>query len=200
MSLVLGLTGGIASGKSTVSRYFKSLEVPIVDADLIAREVMKAGSPTVSTIRKQFGDDVILDNGEIDRKRLGKIIFASSEKREQLNSIVQATIRTEILNQKNKLVAEKYPLVVLDVPLLYEESFEQAVDLVMVVYVDVEIQKERLLKRNPELSEIEAENRIQSQMPLDKKAALADVVIDNNGAIEETIKQVNNWVERAIGG
>lgn len=200
MSLVLGLTGGIASGKSTVSRYFKSLEVPIVDADLIAREVMKAGSPTVSTIRKQFGDEVILDNGEIDRKRLGKIIFASSEKREQLNSIVQATIRTEILNQKNKLVAEKYPLVVLDVPLLYEESFEQAVDLVMVVYVDVEIQKERLLKRNPELLEIEAENRIQSQMPLDKKAALADVVIDNNGAIEETIKQVNNWVERAIGG
>lgn len=196
MTRVLGLTGGIASGKTTVSDYFKALNIPVVDADIIAREVMKAGEPTVLEIEKQFGAEVIQENGEINRKRLGEIIFASSKKREQLNQIVQGVIRENILKEKNALIEEKYPLIVLDLPLLYEEVYEKEVDEVMVVSVDSETQCDRLLKRNPQLSRDEATDRIRSQMPLSLKAKRADILIDNNGTVEDTLKQVDRWLAK----
>lgn len=196
MTRVLGLTGGIASGKTTVSDYFKALNIPVVDADIIAREVMKAGEPTVLEIEKQFGAEVIQENGEINRKRLGEIIFASSKKREQLNQIVQGVIRENILKEKNALIKEKYPLIVLDLPLLYEEAYEKEVDEVMVVSVGSETQCDRLLKRNPQLSRDEATDRIRSQMPLSLKAKRADILIDNNGTVEDTLKQVDRWLAK----
>lgn len=195
MTKILGLTGGIASGKSTVSAYLDSLNLPIIDADLIAREVMKPGSPAISEIREQFGADMLLANGELDRKKLGDIIFASPEKRNQLNDIVQGRIRAEIKRQLAECEKNNPPLIILDIPLLYEEEYENQVDEIMVVYVDVDIQKARLRNRNKELTEEEALNRILSQMPLIEKAELADILIDNNGTIENTLNQVNNWLK-----
>src|SRR5690625_3502809 len=155
MTKILGLTGGIASGKSTVSKYFASLNIPIIDADLVAREVMRAGSPAVKDIREEFGEEVLLENGEINREYLGELVFTDPEKRKQLNEIVQGRIRTEIADQTKALLEKNPPLIILDIPLLYEETYETEVDEVMVVYVDADVQKERLLKRNTDLTEEE---------------------------------------------
>lgn len=198
MSKILGLTGGIASGKSTVSNYFKAHHIPVVDADKIANDIMAAGQPVVEDIRKYFGPEYILENGEVDRALLGKIVFASPEKLSLLNDLVQDEIRKEIKKQAEALLKENYPLIVLDVPLLYEGRYEPHLDEIMVIYVDKETQKERLLKRNPELTEEDALNRIQSQMPLEQKAKRADILIDNNGTINETIKQVEEWLHKTF--
>lgn len=195
MTKILGLTGGIASGKSTVSKYFASLNIPIIDADLVAREVMRAGSPAVKDIREQFGEEVLLENGEINREYLGELVFTYPEKRKQLNEIVQGRIRTEIADQTKALLEKNPPLIILDIPLLYEETYETEVDEVMVVYVDADVQKERLLKRNTDLTEEDASNRILSQIPLAEKAKLADILIDNNGTIEQTLAQVRDWLQ-----
>jgi len=195
MTKILGLTGGIASGKSTVSKYFASLNIPIIDADLVAREVMRAGSPAVKDIREQFGEEVLLENGEINREYLGEMVFTYTKKRKQLNEIVQGRIRTEIADQTKALLEKNPPLIILDIPLLYEETYETEVDEVMVVYVDADVQKERLLKRNTDLTEEDALNRILSQIPLAEKAKLADVLIDNNGTIEQTLAQVRDWLK-----
>lgn len=194
MTKVLGLTGGIASGKSTVSNYLDDLDIPIVDADRVARDVMRAGTSTVEKVAEQFGEEVLQENGEIDREYLGNLIFTYPEKRKQLNDIVHSEIRGVILAVKEKMLEKEPPLIVLDIPLLYEADYENEVDEVMVVYVDSATQKERLLKRNPDLSESEALNRIYSQKPLEDKEKLADVLVDNNGTIKQTIKQVDNWL------
>lgn len=198
MTKLLGLTGGIASGKSTVSKYFASLNIPIIDADLIAREVMRAGSPAVATIQEQFGEEVISADGEINRGYLGELIFTYPEKREQLNGIVQGIIRAEIERQVDNFLEKSPPLIILDLPLLYEENYQTEVDEVMVVYVDADVQKERLMKRNSELTEEDAIKRILSQIPLSEKAKLADILIDNNGTIEHTIDQVKLWLKAAV--
>jgi len=198
MTKTIGLTGGIASGKSTVSDYIKEKNIPIVDADTVARKVMQAGEPTVAAICDEFGPEYILENGEINRDLLGETIFTYPEKRKQLDNIVQGVIYEEIMRQKEALVAEGHPVILLDIPLLYENEYETEIDEVLVVYVDSATQKERLLKRNPELTEEEALNRIYSQIPLEDKAKRADVLIDNNGTIKQTLKQVDRWLETAF--
>lgn len=198
MTKILGLTGGIASGKSTVSEYIKSYGVPVVDADLVARDVMKAGAPAVLEIRDQFGEEVLLENGEINREYLGRLVFNSFEKRNQLNAIVQDRIREALEKEIAKHLKKEPPLLVLDIPLLYEEGYEDEVDEVMVVYVDPDVQKERLLNRDENLSETDALNRMYSQMPLSEKTKLADVVINNNGTVNETLSQVRDWLEENV--
>lgn len=195
MTKILGLTGGIASGKSTVSNYLRALAVPIIDADLVSREVMRKGTPTVEKVVAQFGEEVLLEDGEINRKYLGDLIFTYPEKRKQLDAIVHGEIKKVMLAEKEALLKEGHALILMDVPLLFEADYEDEVDEVMVVYVDSATQKERLLKRNPELTEEEALNRIYSQMPLEDKAKQADVLVDNNGTVEHTIQQVENWLE-----
>lgn len=195
MTKVLGLTGGIASGKSTVSNVFKEQNIPVIDADIVAREVTQAGEPAVEEIRQAFGEEVIQENGEIDRNKLGALVFESDEKRDILNEIVHGDIGQRIRKQRQQLIDEGHELIVLDIPLLFEAGYEEVVDEVMVVYVDKETQKERLLNRDPHLSEEDAVNRMQSQMPLEEKAARADILIQNNGTIEETVQQVENWLE-----
>lgn len=194
LTKILGLTGGIASGKSTVSQYFKSLNIPLIDADKVAHDVMQAGEPVVLEIAKTFGDDYILANGEIDRAKLGDLVFKDSDKRKQLDKIVQGEIRKEINRLKELALEDNPELIVLDIPLLFEAGYDKSVDLVMVVYVDGATQKERLMKRNTELEEADAKNRIKSQMSLEMKADKAAIVIDNTGTIDETIDQIKKWV------
>lgn len=198
MTKVLGLTGGIASGKSTVSNYFKEQNIPVVDADLVAREVMRAGQPVVAKVEDYFGDEVIQADGEIDREKLGQIVFGDADKRKQLDRIVRDEIAKKIKRESDELKAANHPLIVLDIPLLIEGNYHDEVDKIMVIYVDEATQKERLMNRNTELSEEDAQNRIDAQMPLDQKTKQADVLIDNNGTIEETLKQVGDWLETAL--
>lgn len=195
MTKILGLTGGIASGKTTVSNYLRSLNIPLIDADLLARKVMRAGQPAVAEIVEVFGKGVLLANGEINRQELGRIVFESEDKRKELNRIVQYKIREEIQNEIETYLKDEPTLIVLDIPLLYEENYEREVDEVMVVYVDSDTQKDRLLKRDKDLSEVDAINRINSQMALSEKAKRADVVIDNNGSVESSIEQVSEWLQ-----
>jgi dephospho-CoA kinase len=196
MTFLLGLTGGIASGKSTVSDYFKGKGIPVIDADLVAYEVMDAGQPAVAEIEKTFGSDVILSNGDVNRLKLGRIVFGDDKKRHQLNGIVHPAIVKKMQEDKDRLMAENHPLLVFDIPLLYEGKSENNVDQVMVVYVDEETQLERLLARNSELTKEDALNRINAQMSLEEKAKRADVLIDNRGTRQATFQQVENWLHK----
>lgn len=195
MSFILGLTGGISSGKSTVSDYIKHFNIPVIDADLVSREVVERGTEGLKEITHSFGQQILNEDGELNRQKLGHIIFSDQKKRKLLNHILHPRIRECIISQKEKLIKENKPLIVLDVPLLFEASYESEVDAVMVVYVDRNIQMQRLTERN-NYSPKEAENRINAQMDLEKKKQLADIVIDNSGTIDETYGQVYSWLSR----
>lgn len=189
MSLVIGLTGGIASGKSTVSAMFEQLNIPVIDADKIAREVVLPGEETYHQIVETFGDTILLEDGTLNRQKLGAIIFANEEKRKQLNALIHPVIRQRMLSQRNKYIAAKEKCIVLDIPLLFESKLTHFVEKIIVVYVDEATQLERLITRDC-LSKREAKQRIDAQLSLEEKANLADVVIDNNGTIEQTKGQL----------
>jgi dephospho-CoA kinase len=196
MSLVIGLTGGIASGKSTVSNMLKEMAIPVIDADVEARLAVEKGEPAYQKIIAEFGDDILLPSGEIDRVKLGSIIFHNAEKRQLLNGIVHPEVRKRMNNQVEADRVRGEQVIVLDIPLLFESKLTHMVEKTILVYVDRDIQLKRLMERNA-LSLEDAEARIKSQMPLSDKVPLADAVINNNGAIEDTKKQVievlNAW-------
>jgi len=186
----IGLTGSIASGKSTVSKMLKEKGFPIVDADEIARLVVEPGTSVIEEISRVFGEDVLHDDGSLNRERLGSIIFSQQSERDKLNAIIHPAIRSEMLKQREQWHSVGEKVVVLDIPLLFESKLEHFVDKIIVVSVTPEIQKERLIIRN-NLSELEASNRIESQLPVKLKEAGADAVIYNNGSIEETEAQLD---------
>lgn len=193
MTFMLGLTGGIATGKSTVSRYLQEKGIPVVDADLGARTVVEIGTPGLRSIEEAFGMEMLREDGSLDRQRLGKLIFADEEKRHLLNSLLHEQIRNWIMVETKKRIAQGATLVVLDIPLLYEAGYEQICDAVMVVYVPEEIQEERLMRRNA-LSRAEARQRMASQLSIEEKRKRADVVIDNSGELAATYRQVDQWL------
>jgi dephospho-CoA kinase len=189
MSLVIGLTGGIASGKSTVSNMLKEMDITVIDADVEARLAVEKEEPAYQKIIAEFGDDILLDTEEIDRVKLGSIIFHNAEKRQLLNGIVHPEVRKRMNNQVEAARARGEQVIVLDIPLLFESKLTHMVEKTILVYVDRDIQLNRLMERN-DLSLEDAEARISSQMPLSDKVALADAVINNNGSISETKKQL----------
>jgi dephospho-CoA kinase len=191
MSLVIGLTGGIASGKSTVSTMFKEMNIPVVDADVEARLAVMKGEAAYFQIIDTFGKDILLEDGEIDRQKLGSIIFHQEEKRKLLNEIVHPEVRKRMMGQVEEAQLNGEEVIVLDIPLLFESKLTYMAEKTILVYVDYDIQLERLMKRNSLLID-DAKARIQSQMPLNEKMKLADAVINNNGSIEETKKQLIN--------
>lgn len=195
---VIGLTGGIASGKSTVSRHLAKLGAIILDADQIAREIVAPGKPALQEIVKEFGEDVLLPDGSLDRSRLGKLVFADKAKRDRLNQITHPKIFAEIRERIAKL-RESYDclhrVVVIDAPLLIEAGFVPLVESVWLVAVDEETQIKRLMERDG-YSREEAEARLKSQMPLEQKLAYADHIIQNTGTVEETIARVNELWNR----
>ena len=187
MTMIIGLTGGIATGKSTVAQMFIDSEIPLIDADTIAHEVMERGTPVHQQIVDTFGDDVLMSTGHIHRPRLAEMVFNDAVKREKLNKIVHPAVLEEIEYLLSKM-DDDVPLVVLDVPLLFEAKVNRRCDRVIVVSTDTDIQLERLMKRD-DLSEHDALKRIASQMPLEEKVALADYVIDNSHSVIDTKKQ-----------
>ncbi len=194
MTVVIGLTGGIASGKSTVSKMFQGFHIPVIDADIIAREVVEPGKEAYNEIVKAFGKEVLEENGELNRPKLGGIVFHNEEKRLLLNGIVHPAVRKEMNAQKDQYIRGNAQAVVLDIPLLFESKLTSLVDRILLVYVDNETQITRLMERN-NFTEEEAKARIASQMPLQEKIALADKVMNNNGTIEETKAQLSSLLK-----
>jgi dephospho-CoA kinase len=198
MGMILGLTGSIASGKSTVSEMISGFGIPIVDADIISKQVVEVGQVAYEKILEAFGMDILLENGEINRPALGAIIFNDSERRKTLNEIVHPEVRKVMLKQANMFLDEGHEIVILDIPLLFESKLTSLVEKIIVVYVDEETQIKRLMERNNFTKE-DAIARIKSQIPVSEKVKLADYVIDNNGTIENTKEQVKALITKIIG-
>lgn len=192
MGLILGLTGGIATGKSTVVNVFKNLGFPIVDADIIAREVVEPGNIGLAEIVSVFGTNIINSDGSLNRKKLGVLIFSDAQKRKILNKILSPFIKERILAEIESK-KDKASLIIVDIPLLYEGGYDKFVDQVAVVYIPEKLQLLRLMKRD-HLSENEALQRIQSQLSIEEKKKNADIVFDNQENIEKTKKLIEAWV------
>lgn len=192
MSFVLGVTGGIASGKSTVVNVFRQCGFPIVDGDVIARKIVAKEQPAFARLEAVFGQKIVAADGSLDRQKLGAIVFADAQKRKLLNQTLAPFLRSEIL-QAIEVAKKQAPLVVVDIPLLYEGHYEKEMDQVAVVYVSHKQQLERLMERN-QLTKSQAQQRIDSQWPLTKKKELADLVFDNQGTVGQTKQQVYSWL------
>lgn len=193
--MIIGLTGSIASGKSTVSVMLEELGYPIVDGDKVARLVVEPGSETLQEIEALFGKEVILPDGTMDRKKVGELIFNDPASRKKLNDVIHPAIRTEMMRQRNELLEKGHKTVVMDIPLLFESRLQHMVDKVLVVSVTEENQLKRLMERNG-LTEKQARARIASQLPMSVKEEGADAVIYNNGTIEETKWQLNRILDQ----
>lgn len=183
--MIIGLTGSIASGKSTISQLLKDKGYALIDADIVARLVVEPGSNTLKEITNQFGSEVLHSDGTLNREALGTMIFHNPMKRKQLNELMHPAIRNEMLKQRDELKNQGLETIIMDIPLLFESRLQHFVEKILVVSVSEEIQLERLIKRNS-LSKEEAEIRIKSQLPVSEKEKGADAVIYNNGSIEES--------------
>ncbi|MDT0737312.1 dephospho-CoA kinase [Staphylococcus haemolyticus] len=179
MPKVIGLTGGIATGKSTVSELLTAFGFKVVDADIAARKAVAKGTKGLEQVRAAFGDSAITDEGEMDRKYVGEIVFNHPEKRLELNDIVHPIVREIMEEEKRSYLNQGYD-VIMDIPLLFENELQNTVDEVWLVYTSESIQIERLMERN-QLSLEDAKARVYSQISIDKKSRMADHVIDNLG-------------------
>ncbi|HXN02793.1 MAG TPA: dephospho-CoA kinase [Candidatus Dormibacteraeota bacterium] len=185
---VLGLTGGIGSGKSMVTQMFARLGAAVIDADQLAREVVEPGQPALREIAAAFGPDVLLPDGRLDRPKLAGIIFADPAERAKLDAITHPRIRAR-MDAEVKARRSGPGVLIVDIPLLYENDRSNSVERVIVVWVDPQTQLRRIRQRDG-LSAQAANQRIAAQMPLDSKRARADHVIDNSGSREDTQRQV----------
>ncbi len=194
--IVVGLTGGIASGKSTVARMFAEEGAYIIDLDELSRLVVEPHKPAWRDIVRHFGDEILTEERTLDRDRLGSVVFSDPAKRRKLEGIVHPRI-LEAYGKRLQRILEKneQAIVIADVPLLMEVEMEGSFDKVIVVYIPPESQMKRIVQRNG-LSQEEARNRLKSQMPIEEKARRGDFVIDNSGTLEETGRQVKEIYEK----
>lgn len=183
MQKVIGLTGGIGTGKSTVSELLAVHGFKIVDADIAAREAVEKGSEGLEQVRQVFGDEAIDENGEMNRRYVGEIVFNDDKMREKLNQIIHPIVRDLMERQKEAYLKEGFN-VIMDIPLLFENNLQDTVDETWLVYASESIQVERLMERN-DLTQEEAKARVYSQISIDKKRRMADRVIDNRGTLLE---------------
>lgn len=193
---VIGLTGGIGSGKSTVSRWLSQQGIPIIDADRTVHELYNVPE-TIAAITAAFGRDIMTEAGEIDRRDLGRIVFADEQARRQLEQLLHPRVRVAMQKKQEDLEAAGEKVCIWDVPLLFEAGYYEQMDEIWVVWVPLAIQIERVMKRDT-LSQKEVELRIQAQYLLDEKRKRANVVIDNSGKWQETELQLRKEMERII--
>jgi dephospho-CoA kinase len=195
----IGLTGGIATGKSTVAKLLTERGAILIDLDGIAREVVEPGQPSLSAIAERFGQAVLREDGSLDRKKLGMIVFADPAERKALEAIIHPAIRS-VMKERMVYHESNTPkkLVVVDVPLLYESRLESFFEQIMVVYVPRVAQMQRLLTRD-KLTVEEAQKRLEAQMDIEAKKLRADVLIDNSGNLADTEQQIERfWREKGL--
>ncbi len=202
MTFLLGLSGGIGSGKSTVSRMLAARGATVIDADAIVHELQAPGAPLVDELAEAFGPEILADDGSLDRAALGRVVFGDDAARKRLNDLVHPKVGAEVARRLREAVERRDPLVVLDIPLLFEGrkagskgSAGMDFDATLLVYVRAETQLARTTARDGSTRE-EAQARIDAQLPLDEKRAMADHVIENDGTLEETERQVDALLER----
>lgn len=188
--MIIGLTGGIAAGKSSVSDYLRKMGAEIIDADKISSDIIE-DRKIINNIVEEFGEN-ILSGKKINKKKLRKIIFENSEKREKLNKIMHPSILEKVKENISKY--EKNKIVIVDMPLLYEVGFEKEVEKVIVVYCSLEIQLSRIIKRD-NVNYEEALNTIKSQMDIKEKIKKADYLIENNGTIDELKNKIYDLIK-----
>ncbi len=191
---IIGLTGNIASGKSKISEYLKTKGFKIIDADLIGRSILEDESIKNRLVRV-FGAEIMNKDGSIDRKKLGTIAFSSKENLEKLNRITLPLLSKKIKKRINEYKRKKTKLLVLDAAILIEAKWNKIVDKVWVVYINPEVQLDRLIKRENYSIE-EAKNRINAQMDINEKIKYADIIINNSFDWENTKQQVDEEIER----
>ncbi|MNB98910.1 Dephospho-CoA kinase [compost metagenome] len=188
--MIMGLTGGIASGKSTVSAMLIQKGARLVDADVIAKGVMLPGHPVLAAVAGHFGQGILLPDGTLNRAALGEIVFSDPAALQKLNSLTHPAIRREIKEQMYALEEEDpQRLIIVDIPLLYESKLDNLFDKVLAVYVPREVQLARLMERNG-LNPEQAAARLDAQMDIEEKRSRADYIIDNSGESAETEQQV----------
>ena len=189
--LKIALTGGVASGKSTVARMFRDLGAVVLDADEVARAMVAPGQPALAEIRRAFGPEYFHPDGTLDRAKRAERVFSDPKARETLNEIIHPRVTEEIRQRLALLEADGADLVIVEVPLLFEAGLATRYDQVIVVYAGEEDQVRRLAARD-ERDPAEIAGILDAQWPLDKKRRLADYVVDNRGSLEDTLKQVHN--------
>ena len=197
MGKIIGVTGGIATGKSSVSRWLISKGYPVIDADIAARKVVEPGMPALEEIRKTFGSDICTTDGTLNRKKLGSIVFSDAKKRQALNEIVHPAVRKWMIEETEKAFRQGGNLVFMDIPLLYESNLTHMVEKVILVYVKPEVQLKRLMQRD-QFTEDEALARIRAQIPIDDKRELADYIVDNNGDFTDTEQQLIGIINQLL--
>ncbi|WP_210140089.1 MULTISPECIES: dephospho-CoA kinase [unclassified Staphylococcus] len=203
MPKVIGLTGGIASGKSTVSELLTAHGFKIVDADIASRKAVEKGSEGLEQVRSTFGEEAIDEDGNMNREYVGDIIFNYPEKRLELNEIVHPIVRTIMEQEKEAFLKDGYN-VIMDIPLLYENELQDTVDEVWLVYTSESIQIDRLMQRN-DISMEDAKARVYSQISIDKKRRMSDHVIDNRDSkldLKQNLEQLltdEGYIESETG-
>lgn len=192
--LIVGLTGGIATGKSTVSNILRAAGFAVVDADVVARQVVEPGTKTLEKIKLDFGPDMI-ENGTLNRRKLGQIVFSNPAELKRLNTIMQPAIASTMMDKIAFWRTQKVPILIVDMPLLFERDYDKKniLNKIIVVHTTEAIQKSRLEARDG-LDSIQAQNRMQSQMPMADKIAGADYILDNTGDKTALTVQVNELI------
>jgi dephospho-CoA kinase len=190
----IALTGGIATGKSYVAGRFREAGVPIVDADLLAREVVLPGTPALAAIRKRFGPDAVRRDGTMDRIRVAQIVFKDKRARLDLEAIIHPAV-IKAVNDFFNTLPKRTPFAVADIPLVFETGREKDFDAIVVVACPREMQLQRLMERN-KLSKEDAERRLAAQLPIDQKVKKATYVINNDGTFENTNAQVDALIQK----
>lgn len=198
MTKVIGLTGGIASGKSTITDLLRRQGYPVIDADQVVHELQAKGGKLYQVLVAEFGNSILTAEGDLDRKKLGQAVFENAGLRVHLSLLQDKIIREELLARRDAL-KQTEDVIFMDIPLLYEADYSGEVDEVWLVYVDKAQQLERLMKRNG-FSVQDAENRLNAQLSLKEKRSKAQVLIDNSGVVEETLARVALLLEDLMDG
>lgn len=194
MARIIGITGGIASGKSTVTEFLRQQGYQVIDADQVVHELQEPGGRLYQALLSTFGSSILQEDGRLDRPKLGAMIFGNPQLLEQSSQIQNQIIREELAGRRD-LLAETEDIFFMDLPLLFELQYEDWFDQIWLVDVTEETQLSRLMSRNA-LSQEEAEKRIAAQLSLREKRKRADVLIDNNGSLEETRQQIRNALQK----
>ncbi|VTS98657.1 dephospho-CoA kinase [Streptococcus dysgalactiae] len=192
--LMIGITGGIASGKSTVVAMIKEAGYQVIDADQVVHQLQEKGGRLYQALKQAFGDEILKEDGELNRKKLSEMVFSNPSHMATSSAIQNQIIKEELAAERDQL-AQSQTVIFMDIPLLIELGYQDWFDAIWLVYVDSQTQLRRLMARN-HLREVDAKKRLSSQLPIEEKSPYASLVIDNSGDVETLRKQVHKALEQ----